>query len=132
MGQLDGRRIRVTGAAIGIGPGAVRVFRREGARVAAVHHRTPPPADLLHGVSGGRLGDPVADLGPALVFLASPGAHFITDPLLAIDGGAMDARRVRESRRDSRFARPSVLEPAALRRRALRSRRDDVRARPCA
>jgi NAD(P)-dependent dehydrogenase (short-subunit alcohol dehydrogenase family) len=36
---------------------------------------------------GGKLGDPVADLGPVLVFLASPDAHFITGQLLAIDGG---------------------------------------------
>jgi NAD(P)-dependent dehydrogenase (short-subunit alcohol dehydrogenase family) len=40
-------------------------------------------------VIGGRLGDPVADLGPALVFLASEGAHFITGQLIAVDGGAM-------------------------------------------
>lgn len=40
-------------------------------------------------VIGGKLGDPVADLGPALVFLASPGARFITGQLLAVDGGAM-------------------------------------------
>ncbi|MFO0691652.1 MAG: SDR family oxidoreductase [Myxococcota bacterium] len=36
---------------------------------------------------GGKLGDPVADLGPVLVFLASTDAHFITGQLLAIDGG---------------------------------------------
>jgi len=40
-------------------------------------------------VIGGKLGDPVRDLGPALVFLASPGAGFITGQLLAIDGGLM-------------------------------------------
>lgn len=36
---------------------------------------------------GGKLGDPVADLGPVLVFLASTEARFITGQLLAIDGG---------------------------------------------
>lgn len=36
---------------------------------------------------GGKLGDPVSDLGPVLVFLASKDAHFITGQLLAIDGG---------------------------------------------
>jgi NAD(P)-dependent dehydrogenase (short-subunit alcohol dehydrogenase family) len=46
MGQLDGRRILVTGAATGIGAAAVQVFLREGARVAAVFHRTDPPAAL--------------------------------------------------------------------------------------
>ncbi len=49
---------------------------------------------------GGKLGDPVTDLGPALVFLASAGAHFITGQLLAVDGGIMmvGARRLRRSR----------------------------------
>ena len=40
-------------------------------------------------VIGGKLGDPVDDLGPALVFLASPGARFITGQLIAVDGGVM-------------------------------------------
>jgi len=38
---------------------------------------------------GGRLGDPLRDLAPMLVFLASEGSRFITGQLLAIDGGAM-------------------------------------------
>jgi NAD(P)-dependent dehydrogenase (short-subunit alcohol dehydrogenase family) len=38
---------------------------------------------------GGRLGDPLGDLGPMLVFLAGEGSRFITGQLLAIDGGAM-------------------------------------------
>ncbi len=38
---------------------------------------------------GGTLGDPARDLGPMLVFLAGPGAHFITGQLLAVDGGLM-------------------------------------------
>jgi 3-oxoacyl-[acyl-carrier protein] reductase len=38
---------------------------------------------------GGRLGDPVHDLGPVLVFLAGDGARFITGQLLAVDGGLM-------------------------------------------
>jgi 3-oxoacyl-[acyl-carrier protein] reductase len=36
---------------------------------------------------GGKLGDPVADLGPVLVFLAGEGAGFITGQLIPIDGG---------------------------------------------
>jgi 3-oxoacyl-[acyl-carrier protein] reductase len=38
---------------------------------------------------GGKLGDPVADVGPVLVFLAGDGAHFITGQLIAVDGGLM-------------------------------------------
>ena len=38
---------------------------------------------------GGKLGDPVRDLGPMLVFLAGDGSHFITGQLLAVDGGLM-------------------------------------------
>jgi NAD(P)-dependent dehydrogenase (short-subunit alcohol dehydrogenase family) len=37
----------------------------------------------------GRLGDADADIAPALVFLASKGAGFITGQTLAIDGGMM-------------------------------------------
>jgi 3-oxoacyl-[acyl-carrier protein] reductase len=38
---------------------------------------------------GGKLGDPVRDVGPMLVFLAGDGARFITGQLLAVDGGLM-------------------------------------------
>ncbi|WP_319456043.1 MULTISPECIES: SDR family oxidoreductase [unclassified Mycobacterium] len=38
---------------------------------------------------GGKLGDPVHDVGPLLVFLAGDGSHFITGQLLAVDGGLM-------------------------------------------
>jgi NAD(P)-dependent dehydrogenase (short-subunit alcohol dehydrogenase family) len=37
----------------------------------------------------GRLGDPVRDLGPVLVFLASAGARFITGQLLSVSGGLL-------------------------------------------
>jgi 3-oxoacyl-[acyl-carrier protein] reductase len=36
---------------------------------------------------GGKLGDPAADLGPVLVFLAGDGAGFITGQLIPVDGG---------------------------------------------
>src|SRR5690606_33879013 len=36
---------------------------------------------------GGKLGDPRRDLAPFMVFLASPGAHFITGQTLVCDGG---------------------------------------------
>jgi 3-oxoacyl-[acyl-carrier protein] reductase len=38
---------------------------------------------------GGKLGDPVSDVGPILVFLAGDGSRFITGQLLAVDGGLM-------------------------------------------
>ena len=34
-----------------------------------------------------RLGDPETDIGPAVVFLASEGARYITGQTLAVDGG---------------------------------------------
>src|SRR5882757_7541272 len=46
QGLLEGRRVLVTGAATGIGAAAVEVFSREGAQVAAVYHRSPPPDGL--------------------------------------------------------------------------------------
>jgi NAD(P)-dependent dehydrogenase (short-subunit alcohol dehydrogenase family) len=42
-GQLDGKRIIVTGGATGIGAAAVAVLAAEGARLAATYHRTAPP-----------------------------------------------------------------------------------------
>jgi len=38
---------------------------------------------------GGKLGDPVDDVGPMLVFMAGDGSRFITGQLLAVDGGLM-------------------------------------------
>ncbi len=46
QGQLRGRRVLVTGAATGVGAGAVRAISSEGAQVAAVYHHTPPPESL--------------------------------------------------------------------------------------
>lgn len=38
---------------------------------------------------GGKLGDPVGDVGPMLVFMAGDGSRFITGQLIAVDGGLM-------------------------------------------
>ena len=41
---------------------------------------------------GGRLGDPVTDLAPVLVFLASDASKFITDQIIVVDGGVVPVR----------------------------------------
>lgn len=66
-------------------PGADRLRAHIGPEGAAMLEQRLREVVLI----GGKLGDPVRDLGPVLVFLASPGAHFITGQLLAIDGGIM-------------------------------------------
>ena len=38
-------------------------------------------------VIGGKLGDPVRDLGPIMVFLAGEGARFLTGQIIAANGG---------------------------------------------
>lgn len=96
--------------------GAVQAWTRSAARAWAAHKVTvnaiapavdTPGADRLRDFLGpaagefmkqqlksriplgGALGAPINDLGPALVFLASAGAHFITGQLLAVDGGLL-------------------------------------------
>jgi NAD(P)-dependent dehydrogenase (short-subunit alcohol dehydrogenase family) len=41
---------------------------------------------------GGKFGDPVLDLAPVLVFLASDDSHFITGQLIPVDGGLISVR----------------------------------------
>lgn len=66
-------------------PGSERFFDSVGEAARPVVEQRI--ADMI--VIGGKLGDPITDLGPMIVFLASPGARFITGQLLAVDGGAM-------------------------------------------
>jgi NAD(P)-dependent dehydrogenase (short-subunit alcohol dehydrogenase family) len=42
---------------------------------------------LSRRVPMGRVGDPEHDVGPAVVYLASVDAHFVTGQTLAVDGG---------------------------------------------
>jgi NAD(P)-dependent dehydrogenase (short-subunit alcohol dehydrogenase family) len=41
---------------------------------------------------GGKLGDPMRDLAPVLVFMLGEGARFITGQLISVNGGAINTR----------------------------------------
>ena len=66
-------------------PGADRVRAHVGPEGAAALEQQIEQVVVI----GGRLGDPVRDLGPMLVFMAGEGSRFITGQLLAVDGGVM-------------------------------------------
>lgn len=66
-------------------PGADRVREFIGPAAAAAFEQQLQVAIPL----GGKLGDPVTDLGPMLVFLASEGSKFITGQLLPVNGGLL-------------------------------------------
>jgi NAD(P)-dependent dehydrogenase (short-subunit alcohol dehydrogenase family) len=47
---------------------------------------------LIGTIPLGRLGDPESDIGPAVAFLCSPAANFITGTTLSVDGGTVRLR----------------------------------------
>lgn len=47
---------------------------------------------LVAGIPLGRLGDPESDIGPAVTYLAGPGAAYVTGTTLSVDGGAVRLR----------------------------------------
>ncbi|MFJ3776732.1 SDR family NAD(P)-dependent oxidoreductase [Streptomyces sp. NPDC090075] len=63
--------------------GADRLWEHLGTEGAAQFKQSLRTAMPLRG----ELGDPEADLGPVMVFLASPGARFMTGQLIAVNGG---------------------------------------------
>ncbi|MGI5451755.1 SDR family NAD(P)-dependent oxidoreductase [Streptomyces sp. CA-249302] len=63
--------------------GADRLWEHLGEERAAAFKQSLQTAMPLRG----ELGDPEADLGPVMVFLASPGARFMTGQLIAVNGG---------------------------------------------
>lgn len=76
---LAGRGIRVNG----IGPGIIDTpLTSTGLSAPGVREALVPQIPL------GRIGQPV-DIGPAVVFLASAGASYITGQMLYIDGGIL-------------------------------------------
>jgi NAD(P)-dependent dehydrogenase (short-subunit alcohol dehydrogenase family) len=62
-----------------LGPEAAAAMTRQTAQRLAVASSLGPS----------QLGDPVRDLGPVLVFLASAGSRFITGQLLSVSGGLL-------------------------------------------
>ncbi|MFE2068695.1 SDR family NAD(P)-dependent oxidoreductase [Streptomyces sp. NPDC059467] len=64
-------------------PGADRLWEHLGEEGAAALRRNLRTAMPLRG----ELGDPEADLGPVMVFLAGTGARFMTGQLIAVNGG---------------------------------------------
>jgi 3-oxoacyl-[acyl-carrier protein] reductase len=71
-------------------PGADRLRAHLGEDAAAMMAaRLSAVMPMTSRLGPGKLGDPVGDLGPMLVFLAGDGARFITGQMLAVDGGLM-------------------------------------------
>jgi 3-oxoacyl-[acyl-carrier protein] reductase len=71
-------------------PGGERFLEVIGPKAAAAMGEQLTQRMAVAGSLGpGRLGDPVRDLGPVLVFLASAGARFITGQLLSVSGGLL-------------------------------------------
>jgi NAD(P)-dependent dehydrogenase (short-subunit alcohol dehydrogenase family) len=67
-------------------PGGDR-FRKFIGTEAALDEQLAQRMAVAGSLGPGKLGDPVRDLGPVLVFLASEGARFITGQLLSVSGG---------------------------------------------
>ncbi|WP_137723374.1 SDR family NAD(P)-dependent oxidoreductase [Prescottella subtropica] len=114
MGSAAGMRSDPSGSGLyAAAKEAVRVLTRtaacewggDGIRVNAILPLASSPAmdewaeldpqahdEYLRGVPLGRLGDPETDIGPAVVFLCSPAARYITGHALPVDGGQAHLR----------------------------------------
>lgn len=84
-------------AAVEWAPDGIRVntivpFARTPAVQAVLDQVPDLEGRLLEKVPLGRIGDPEADIGPAVAFLCSPAAGYITGTTLTIDGGSVRVR----------------------------------------
>jgi 3-oxoacyl-[acyl-carrier protein] reductase len=70
-------------------PGADRFREFIGPEGAAMLNERIAEATPIASSLGKGLGDPIRDLGPMMVFLASEGSRYITGQLLAVSGGGM-------------------------------------------
>lgn len=74
-------------APLGVTVAVVSPLAETPAMVAAADADPGLRARLAARVPLGRLGDPEQDIGPAVAFLASEDAHYVTGQTLAVDGG---------------------------------------------
>ena len=74
-------------APLGVTVAVVSPLAETPAMVAAAEADPGLRARLAARVPLGRLGDPEQDIGPAVAFLASEDAHYVTGQTLAVDGG---------------------------------------------
>ena len=76
-------------APLGVTVAAVSPLAETPALAAAYDQDPELAARLARRVPLGRLGDPEHDIGPAVVFLASDAARYVTGQTLAVDGGRL-------------------------------------------
>ena len=74
-------------APLGVTVNVVSPLAETPAMVSAYEQDPELEERIIRRVPMGRLGDPETDIGPAVVFLASEGARYITGQTLAVDGG---------------------------------------------
>ncbi len=86
------RAAAVEWAAEGIRVNSIMPIARTPAVQASLDQMPGFEEQLIATIPLGRLGDPEDDIGPAVAFLCSPAAHFITGTTLSVDGGTVRLR----------------------------------------